>query len=264
MEEVNLIIKLNESHSENLKEFLRKNKEINVCIIGCLEMFGFNNIYQEIWAEVDKNHNYKAVLLRYNTQFYFYSIKEDYDAKGFCKIINSYNEKKQIWGELISITKLLSILTYDKVNFNQFAYLDKLSLIKEDASVIKASLEDAEKIYSLRRTVKEFDNFKTSPASIKAAINSGFSRVYLIKENNKVLASAATTAESKELAMIVSVMTDNKYRNRGYATSCVYKLCKDLINEGKTPCLFYDNPKAKNIYKSLGFEEIAVWVIVNF
>ncbi|NFF39795.1 GNAT family N-acetyltransferase [Clostridium argentinense] len=264
MEEMNLIIKLNESHNEKLEEFLNKNKEINVCIIGCLERFGFDDRLQEIWAEFDEDYNYIAILLRHNTQFYFHSVIEDYDAKGFCEIINDYKEKEQIWGELISITKLLSILTYDKVKFNQFAYLDNLLLIKENTSVIKANLEDAEEIYSLRKTIEEFNDFKTSPASIKAAINSGFGRVYCIKENNKIVASAATTAESKELAMIVSVMTHNNHRNNGYAMSCVYKICKDLIDEGRTPCLFYDNPKAKNIYKNLGFEDIAVWVIVNF
>ncbi|GAA0123472.1 MAG: GNAT family N-acetyltransferase [Clostridium argentinense] len=259
-----MIIKLNESHTKKLKEFLNKNKEINVCIIGCLDKFGFNNEAQEIWGEVDENYDYRAVLLRYNTQFYFYSIIESYDARGFCEIINSYKEKEQIWGELISITKLLSMLPYDKVKFNQFAYLDNLSSINENIPVIKAKLEDIEEVYALRKTIEEFKNFKTSSASIKAAINSGFGRVYCIKSNDKILASAATTAESKELAMIVSVMTNNNYRNKGYATSCVYHLCKDLIEEGKTPCLFYDNPKAKNIYKNLGFEGIAVWVIVSF
>ena len=259
-----MIIKLNESHNEKLEEFLNKNKEINVCIIGCLERFGFDDRLQEIWAEFDESYNYTAILLRHNTQFYFHSVIEDYDAESFCEIINGYKDKEQIWGELISITKLLSVLTYDKVKFNQFAYLDNLLLIKENASVIKANLEDAEEIYSLRKTIEEFNDFKTSPASIKAAINSGFGRVYCIKENNKIVASAATTAESKGLAMIVSVMTHNNHRNNGYAMSCVYKICKDLIDEGRTPCLFYDNPKAKNIYKNLGFEDIAVWVIVNF
>jgi predicted GNAT family acetyltransferase len=36
-------------------------------------------------------------------------------------------------------------------------------------------------------------------------------------------------------------------------------LCLDVLAEGKTLCLFYDNPKAGSIYKRLGFKDIGFW-----
>jgi predicted GNAT family acetyltransferase len=60
--------------------------------------------------------------------------------------------------------------------------------------------------------------------------------------------------------MVVSVMTHPDYRRGGYATSCVSGLCEVLLSEGKSLCLFYDNPAAGNIYKKLGFEDIEKWI----
>ena len=39
------------------------------------------------------------------------------------------------------------------------------------------------------------------------------------------------------------------------------RLCKNLIDENKIPCLFYDNEEAGKIYKKIGFKEIDQWVI---
>ena len=35
----------------------------------------------------------------------------------------------------------------------------------------------------------------------------------------------------------------------------------DLLKEGKSLCLFYDNPKAGSIYHRLGFENIDRWTM---
>ena len=61
--------------------------------------------------------------------------------------------------------------------------------------------------------------------------------------------------------MIVGVGTHPNYRNQGYATKCIVKICKELLDEQKIPCLFYDNEEAAKIYKKLGFQELGKWII---
>ena len=39
------------------------------------------------------------------------------------------------------------------------------------------------------------------------------------------------------------------------------KLFKDVMDEGKLLCLFYDNPEAGRIYKRLGFTDIGMWTM---
>ncbi len=75
---------------------------------------------------------------------------------------------------------------------------------------------------------------------------------------------AQTTAENSMSAMVVGVATLKEYRKKGLMSKCLSKLCYDLLNEGKTLCLFYDNPKAGRIYHALGFETLDKWSMVNF
>ena len=63
--------------------------------------------------------------------------------------------------------------------------------------------------------------------------------------------------------MVVGVATREDYRKKGLVSKCMSKLCYDYLKEGKTLCLFYDNPEAGKIYKRLGFKEIEKWIMIN-
>ncbi len=54
-----------------------------------------------------------------------------------------------------------------------------------------------------------------------------------------------------------------EHRRKGYTSQILSKICSDLIAENKTPCLFYDNPKAGSIYHRLGFESIDSWMMIE-
>ncbi|MNN97268.1 FR47-like protein [compost metagenome] len=62
--------------------------------------------------------------------------------------------------------------------------------------------------------------------------------------------------------MLVAVATHPDYRGQGLATRVVAKLCTDLLAEGKSLCLFYNNPQAGLIYKKLGFSDIGSWTMM--
>ena len=62
--------------------------------------------------------------------------------------------------------------------------------------------------------------------------------------------------------MAIGVASDPACRGRGYAAACIAKLSAALLAEGKTPCLFYDNPSAARIYKALGYRDIGDWSLL--
>jgi hypothetical protein len=95
-------------------------------------------------------------------------------------------------------------------------------------------------------------------------LEDGSTRRYIAEDGDKIICTAASTAESSDMAMIIGVATHKDYRNRGLASAVVSKLCSDLLSEGKTPCLFYDNPNAGKIYNRLGFKVIGKWKMLRF
>ena len=113
------------------------------------------------------------------------------------------------------------------------------------------------KVAKLYEEIDEFEN--TTIESIKGGLRTG--RGYCIEINKKVVAMAKSTLETRTHAMIVGVGTHPNFRNRGLATKCIVKICNEIINENKTPCLFYDNIEAGKIYNKLGFKEKGYWGI---
>ncbi len=62
--------------------------------------------------------------------------------------------------------------------------------------------------------------------------------------------------------MVVSISTDKRYRGKGLASYMVYNLSKELLLEGKVPCLFYNNDIAGKIYHNIGYKEVNEWTIL--
>lgn len=73
---------------------------------------------------------------------------------------------------------------------------------------------------------------------------------------------AQTTAENSKSAMVVGVATRKDCRGKGLMSQCLSKLCRDVLAEGKSLCLFYDNPKAGRVYHKLGFVSIDKWAML--
>ncbi len=125
----------------------------------------------------------------------------------------------------------------------------------------KATLEDVDRIIELRQRIAEFAPLPQERESLAKSLETKTGRTYYIEQDGNMVASASTTAENSLSAMIVGVCTDEAHRQKGYASAIMTKLIQDLISEGKTLCLFYDNPQAGSIYKRLGFRDIGTWTM---
>lgn len=90
-------------------------------------------------------------------------------------------------------------------------------------------------------------------------------RIYLIREDDKIVSCALTTTETSDAAMIGAVFTISEYRNKGYAKDCIMSLCRYLLINGKKPYLFYnpDNALLGSLYQSLGFQPISTWILAS-
>jgi len=126
-----------------------------------------------------------------------------------------------------------------------------------------ATVDDAGRVCELLAPIEEFDR-ETTQKEIADMISNKSGRVYYMEDESGAMMSVAqTTAENSKSAMVVGVATARGYRNRGLMSVCLSKLCADVLGEGKTLCLFYDNPKAGSVYHKLGFESIDKWVMIG-
>lgn len=252
---------LSDRDNEKLMRFLKKEKAINLFIIGDIENHGYKSDFQKIWGETDESGNFKGVLLKFYQNFVFYSVG-DCQFEEFANLIKTY-QYDVISGEKSSIEKIRKYFGNCNEKKMYLAELTKLENYLKKENIESITVDEVEDLLELRKTIEEFSAAVLNAEAIKKDLETKSGRIYCIKKLGKIISSAATTAENKESAMIVTVCTLKEYRNRGYGTQCVKKLCNDLLSEGKTLCLFYDNPAAGKIYKGIGFKETGRWTILN-
>ncbi|MDV3428848.1 MAG: GNAT family N-acetyltransferase [Bacillota bacterium] len=255
-----MIKKLKEENKRELLEFVNKEKEINLFIIGDIENYGLEADFLDFYGEYE-NEKLTAVLLRFYDSFIVYGEKE-FNGKNFSDIILSA-KPKMISGEEKSIRQIGKYIELREKRDTYFSSLDnKASLYKGPLLDIveETKFSEVEQVLVLQNDrIAEFTNtmpLKTVMRKYKDGTGRGF---HIKNSSGMIVSSAETGAENKGSAMVLGVCSDPDYRGRGYASAIVSKLCDTLLSEGKSPCLFYDNPKAGKIYKSLGFNDIGIW-----
>ena len=261
-----MIRKLTEKDRTPVMEFLMTEKEYNIFIIGDIENHGFSSEFQELWGDYDDFGLLRAILLRYMQNSIVYA-PGVYRAGEFGRMIQEHPEIKTVMGKtsVINSLTLEGKLDYSKVRTTHLARLERLNYrgIKsgKHPAVRIAGLGDVPAIVGLHTQIEEF-NYDTEEEKAQALtrdLKSKSGRAYVIEEDGITVSTALTTAENQFSALIRGVATLAGHRKRGLATACTAALSRDLQAEGKTPCLFYDNPTAGNIYRRMGFQELGTW-----
>ncbi|EQK41991.1 acetyltransferase family protein [[Clostridium] bifermentans ATCC 638] len=253
-----MILKLDECYHDQIIEYLIREEDFNLFVIGDIERYGYDNQFFNIWGDFNTVGDINGLLIQYFDLLTLYSY-DNRDLTCFIEHINSL-PFSNINGKIETLKYIEPYINYNRKRIVNFCVLKNISYLKEhklDSDVKKIRFGKIGKILSLYEDINEFQ--KPTIQSIRENLRTG--RGYYIEKDKKIVSMAKSTSESTTHAMIVGVGTHPMYRNKGYATKCIVKLCNNLINEKKKPCLFYDNEDAGKIYKKLGFKEVGQWVI---
>ncbi|QUI22019.1 GNAT family N-acetyltransferase [Vallitalea pronyensis] len=257
-----MLRKLTENDRKQVLAFVSEEPSINLFIIGDIEKFGFDKDFQEVWGSFDDHDQLIGVLLRYNENFIPYFKDKSCDIQGYVNIIKSYDCRKMISGKEDVVDRFKGVLDDCHVKSSYFCEIThKDKLLSYEEGVKRAGLEDAPRIYELLQSIEEFLMTDTNSVQrIRLNMEHQTGRMYYIEnEQGDMVSLAQTTAENSKSAMVVGVATKVGYRRKGYMGRCLSKLCGEVLDEGKTLCLFYHNPDAGSVYHRIGFEPIGKW-----
>lgn len=245
----------------DLLPFLKTEKEFNHFIIGDIVNYdGTDNMDIFVGGTPEKPEN---VLLRYYSFFIGYA-PEGMDFEEAAKVIEDYGKAAVLSGKSEFIDSIKRYLNPDSFEEREmhFAKLGKLRLPQTDLAIGVATVDDAGGILDLLSKISEFPS--RNEDDFVSSMEKKSSRRYFISENGEFVATASTSVETEDMAMIVAVATHPDHRGKGLATAVTGKLCLDLRTEGKDVCLFYDNPDAGRIYRKMGFEDMGKWKMLDF
>jgi len=95
--------------------------------------------------------------------------------------------------------------------------------------------------------------------NIKKEFKEENSTIYLLFENDKPVSMARKAGKTPNGKFVNLVYTPPSLRRKGYATECVAKLSKLILEEGNRYCfLFTDlsNPTSNSIYQKIGYRPV--------
>ncbi|UOQ84064.1 GNAT family N-acetyltransferase [Gracilibacillus salinarum] len=263
-----MIRKLNANDHDSVMALIGHKPAENLFIIGDIEAYGYDADIQELWGQFE-NEKLIAILLRYEQNYIPFS-EQAYDVQGFAEIINNAGGRLEISGLKYIIEPLKPLIKREvkKLHETYYAKCSAISYEVEQERLLQVSYLQASEYkdnVDMLRSIPEFEGGYFSVEARKREAEDKTGRTYIVRnEQGTMVASASSTAENSQSAMIVGVGTRPAYERQGYATLCMEKLCSELLAEGKSLCLFYDNPAAGNIYKRMGFEDIGFWTMIRY
>lgn len=81
-------------------------------------------------------------------------------------------------------------------------------------------------------------------------------RYFGLFDGDKLVSMAGERLQMPGYTEVSAICTDPDYHGKGYASLLTSVVCEKIIAEGNTPFLHvrYDNTRAIDVYKKLGFE----------
>ncbi|MGG5735912.1 MULTISPECIES: GNAT family N-acetyltransferase [Bacillus cereus group] len=256
--------KLTKKDHEQVFSFLKEEAALNLFIIGDIEAFGYETDFQELWGAFEENGTLKSILLRFHDTFIPYS-KDEFVVTYYEALLSAYKplklSGKSTIVERFETAPSVQLGTKNEMYFCECLDDNNLPSTPIHETIKLASLDDIERIMKLRKNIAEFPTANESEKILRQAIETNTGRTYYIEKDGAIIASASTSAENSLSAMVVGVCTHPNHRGNGYASFILQKMIQDFTKEGRTLCLFYNNPTAGRIYKRLGFKDIGMWTM---
>lgn len=249
-------------------QYCMSEPSINTFIIGDIETHGFETDFQEVWMQTQSDH-ITGIVLRYHDNYIIYSEKLDMDYGEIVDLLRS-SQGNIISGKR-SVMEPLPILLGEDFTKKElfFCELNDPSEISLDTLEVKiATLSDAREISIAYGEIPEFEGLYSSDPEqryhqIANRMESGEGIHMIIRKGDRIVCHGNTTAETTASAMIGGIFTLPEFRKAGLASKIISALCKNLLDQKKSVCLFYDNEDAGRIYQRLNFKVIENWTILG-
>lgn len=253
---------LENSYQKIIEEYIGDNYYKCLYLYLDLKKYGFSNTNINTWMQVKDNKEITTVILMYYTGMHVFSLKHDYDVQELCEFIRE-EKPAIICGEKVIISNIYNNLGIADYNV-EFGWVRELnSIVTFDKEWVEKAKE--EDFYKIAKLLYEDEDLGSSykleelKNQMYERNKEKYARNYIIKDENEIICHAGTGAENEKVAMLSYVITNPKYRNKGYAKKICSAVCEDLIKEKKKVYLINYSTESTALYDKIGFKICSEW-----
>ena len=255
-----MYVKAKEQDVEKLLTYFEQ--DLKNCLYSYIDLkkFGIDN--PNLTVYFDESDGICCTALKYYEGLQLFDAYGKIDAEKTAKLIKDLNS--HIVSSTIDVIEKLYPLLKATYEMEQGYVTEMLSMpeceISEEVRVAELSeYDEIAKLICSDEGVGGHYEPEELKNQLLTRLGEGMGRNYILKRDGEIIHHAATYAELDNLAVISGVITREDWRGKGVGTLAVRKLCHDLLQEGKKPCLFYYTKQAEGFYKKIGFEEGTGW-----
>lgn len=226
-----------------------------------LKRYGFNSNHVKIYLQYNDLTIVSIILTYYNTM-HIYSKKKDADYGEIVDFILK-NNVTMICAEKSIIKELEQRLSESKYEA-EYGFIRSLSTINniEIINLVEAEQNDFEELTKLIMTDKGLsgsNSYESLYNQLLERYNQKFSRNFILKDKDKIIAHVCTGAENDKVAILTNLIIDIKYRNKGLGKKVCENFCKKLINNGQEVFLVNYTEESTKLYEKIGFMKCCDW-----
>lgn len=251
-----MIIKCNHSDLERIKNYIGNDYASCLYLYMDLIQYGPESEYTRTWIQ-EQEGSITSIILCYHTAMHIYA----HNSFNTQEVVNLVDELRpsQICAAkptILALAQPLSSINYDR----ELGYVGKLESTNYPNSTIiqKATIDDVDDISLLLYNDEGIGasySLEDLKAQFRERLTQGFVRSYIIKDGDRIVAHLGTGAEVGSVSIITYVITDSKYRGRGYAKMLYQAASNDLQKEGKEIYAVYYTDNAIKLHHSVGFKD---------
>lgn len=223
--------------------------------------YGFNTKHVNVYLQY-KNFNICSLILEYYNTIHVYSKTKEIDYNEMTEFLLKRNPTMICAEKMIieNLEKQLNIKNY----LAEYGSIRSLSNIEnvDKVELVEAKEEDFSEITKLLMTdeglsgSQTYDDLKNQ---LLERYKQKFSKNFILKDCNKIIAHVCTGAENEEIAILTNLIVDIDYRNQGLGKKVCETFCSKIIQSGKRIYLINYTKESTKLYEKIGFVKCCDW-----
>lgn len=251
---------------EVLLEYLNRDTVGNTFILADINDFGFDRDFQTVYADMEEGVCSAVYLIFYENLLL--SCAEDKPDMVFLRKLFERKIPDVVMGKEPCVRMVHELLGGYTMKSRQIYVLDynDFSAVEPDLAglhIVEAGLEDVDSVFDFLSGIEELKNLYTSKDMIRDRIRENSGKHYLIRKGDRIIAHANSAAGSRNHVMIGGVGVDPSCRGKKLAGYVVSRLCSEILDQGRSPCLFSSRGEKHNLYVRLGFKPAGGWATLE-
>lgn len=251
-----MITRGTDADKERIYQYIGKDYACCLYLYMDLIEYGPDSEFTKTWIQ-EVDGSITCIMLSYHTALHIYA-RSAFDIDEVVDIVTQIKPSQICaYKPVIEALKLpLSRHGYEA----ELGYVGKLEDDGHDVqdSISKATLDDVDEIAQLIYDDAGIGNaysLEDLKTQMRERLTQGFVRSFVIKQDNHVAAHLGTGAEVGNVSIVSYVITDERYRRRGFASMLYQAACRELQQEGKEVYAVYYVDNSIRLHHKVGFKD---------